>query len=128
MKLSLSQLNKIIEEQLPKPGSINFQNCQQIVEVKLYRTVGWLELADESDPSGMKSGGHEVIREHVGSLKFEKKGSDWEIEFFSREDMVEAVERTRDIITDTLNKKHAKEMEELLPANKKGKKETKGPD
>lgn len=104
MKISLYQLRRIIATQLPKPGSINFDNCANKVEVPIFKTTGWMELAVEEDPSGMESGGHQAINELVGTLVFHKDGKDWELEYFNKAEIEyairEAINRTRAMIKD----------------------------
>ena len=107
MNISLKTLNRIIEEQLPAPGSINFQNCQPTIEIPIDRVIGWLELGVEDDPSGMESGGHELIKERDGKLVFHKSGQDWTLEVFCTEELKYAIERTKAIVTDQMNKQRS---------------------
>lgn len=96
MKLSLTDLNKFIEECLPLPGSINFTNADRKITIPVYRTTGWMELGVEDDPSGMKSGGHHVMKECVGKLVFHKTFSDWELEIVDLETVKQCILTARD--------------------------------
>lgn len=121
MNIPLYQLNKIIEEQLPAPGSINFENCQTVIEVPIFKVTGMLSMGNEDDICGMEPGHAEVIKEQVGKLVFRKVGKDWELEVFSQEEVLYAIERTKLIVTDQINKKHEKEKQGQSVHVKEGK-------
>jgi len=97
MNITIQQLKKIIDEQLPAPGSVNFSNAHDKIEIPLFKTIGWLEIGVEGDPGGMESGGHQVINENVGTLVFHKAGKDWELETYSREEIVHAARKGYDV-------------------------------
>jgi hypothetical protein len=87
MFLSIQDLQDIIKKELPLPGSINFDNCSEFVEIPLFRRIGIVCYGVEGDKSGFASGGSEFVRDLSEVLRFRKNKTDccWDIEFISLE-------------------------------------------
>lgn len=124
MRIPLYNLNKILKDEIPLPGSINFSNARNKIEIPIYRTYGMLSLGNEDDVSGLETGRAELLREQTGTLVFHKSGKDWELEYFNEEEIKYAIERARDMTTDILKKRYEKEKEQPVPVDKKGKRKT----
>lgn len=125
MKISLYQLNKIIND-LPAPGSINFENAQTKIEVPLFRTYGMLSMGNADDVIGMEPGHAEMLHEQVGKLVFHKEGKGWDMEVFCVDEVKYAIEETKRRQDDITRKSIAKEVErELLAKEKAAKKKLK---
>ena len=107
MNIPLSFLNKVVETELPAPGSINFTNCQDLVEIPVFKTVGIIATAEEGDPVGI-GGGSEWVKELAGTLVFKKGAGEWELVMYCREEVEQAIRITKDRIEKQYKPKEAR--------------------
>lgn len=84
MNIPMELLQRILDKQLPLPGSINFDNAAEYIDVPLYQNVGFLSMG--KDPGGV-TGTSEPIRECVGVLQFRKNKAQlrWELVHLNNE-------------------------------------------